>query len=80
MRQQRKGILTFIPLDTILVKPIPDKFRNIARGARPAIDCIEFDPSVERAMQHACGSAIICDSNEVAKYICYEKRMEVKGE
>lgn len=79
LKQQRKGVLTFVPLDTVQVKPIPDKFRNVARGARLAIDCIEFEPSVERAMQYACGSAIICDSQEVAKYVCYEKRMEVKG-
>ncbi len=80
LKQQRKGVLTFIPLDTIQVKPIPDKFRNVARGARLAIDCLEFEPSVERAMQYACGSAIICDSEAVAKHVCYEKRMEVKGE
>lgn len=70
---------TFIPLDTIQVKPIPEKLRNFARGARLAIDCIEFDPSDERAMQHVCGNAMICDTSEVAKYICYEKRQEVKG-
>ncbi|GMK58711.1 hypothetical protein CspeluHIS016_0601530 [Cutaneotrichosporon spelunceum] len=79
LKQQRKGVLTFVPIDTVQVKPIPDKFRNVARGARLAIDCIEFEPSVERAMQYACGSAIICDSQEVAKYVCYEKRMEVKA-
>ncbi|BEJ14460.1 hypothetical protein CspHIS471_0402270 [Cutaneotrichosporon sp. HIS471] len=79
LKQQRKGVMTFVPIDTVQVKPIPDKFRNVARGARLAIDCIEFEPSVERAMQYACGSAIICDSQEVAKYVCYEKRMEVKA-
>lgn len=79
MRQQRAGQATFIPLDTIQVKAVPEKLRNFARGARLAIDCVEFDASLERAVQHACGSAMICDTMDVAKYICYEKRQEVKG-
>lgn len=79
MRQQRAGQATFIPIETIQIKPVPEKLRNFARGARLAIDCIEFDASLERAVQHACGSAMICDTIEVAKYICYEKRQEVKA-
>ena len=80
MRNQRAGQATFIPLDTIQVKPVQEKFRNFAKGARLAIDCIEYEPAVETAMQHACGSSLICDSITVAKYVCYEKNQEVKGE
>ncbi|WVN85323.1 uncharacterized protein L203_100468 [Cryptococcus depauperatus CBS 7841] len=79
MKNQRAGQATFIPLDTIQVKPIPEKLRNFAKGARLAIDCIEYDPAVERAMQHACNSSLICDSMDVAKYICYERGQEVKA-
>ena len=80
MRNQRAGQATFIPLDTIQVKPVPEKYRNYAKGARLAIDCIEYDPAVERAMQHACSTSLICDSMEVAKHVCYDKGQEVKGE
>ena len=79
MRTQRAGQATFIPLDTIQTKPVQERFRNYVKGARLAIDCIEYEPAVERAMQHACGSSLICESMDVAKYICYEKREEVKG-
>jgi chromosome segregation ATPase len=79
MRDQRAGQATFIPLDSIQVKPINDKFRTFAKGARLAVDVIQFDPSVERAMHHACGSALVCDTAEIARYICYEKGQEVKG-
>ncbi|WVW83042.1 hypothetical protein I302_105059 [Kwoniella bestiolae CBS 10118] len=48
-------------------------------GARLAIDCIEYSPNVERAMQHACGSALICDTMDIAKYVCYDKGQEVKA-
>nr|VWO99827.1 NOT4p [Ganoderma boninense] len=70
---------TFIPLDTIQVKPINDKFRAFAKGARLAVDVITYDPAVERAMHHACGNALVCDSMEVARYVCYEKGQEVKA-
>ena len=79
MRNQRAGQATFIPLDTIQVKPVPERLRNFARGARLASECIEYDPAVERAMQHACSSSLICDTMDIAKYVCYERSQEVKG-
>jgi chromosome segregation ATPase len=79
MRNQRAGQATFIPLDTIQVKPINDKFRAFAKGARLAVDVIQYEPVMERAIHHACGNALVCDTMEVARYICYEKGQEVKG-
>lgn len=79
MRNQRAGQATFIPLDTIQVKPINDKYRAFAKGARLAVDVIQFDAAVERAMHHACGNALVCDTIEVAKYVCWERGQEVKG-
>ncbi|WWC89989.1 uncharacterized protein L201_004919 [Kwoniella dendrophila CBS 6074] len=79
MRNQRAGQATFIPLDTIQVKPVPERLRNFVKGARLAIDCIEYNANVERAMQHACGSALICDTMDIAKYVCYDKGQEVKA-
>lgn len=78
MRVQRAGQATFVPLETIKAKPASDMFRGI-RGSRYAIDTITYDSSVERAMQFACGNALVCDTMEVAKYICYERKYEVKG-
>jgi structural maintenance of chromosome 1 len=80
MRNQRAGQATFIPLDTIQVKPVPDRLRSIvARGARLAIDCVTYNPAVERAIQHACSTSMICDTMDIARDICYEKKQEVKG-
>lgn len=79
LRNQRAGQATFIPLDTIQVKPINDKYRSFAKGARLAVDVIQFEPAVERAMHHACGNALVCDTMEVARYVCYDKGQEVKG-
>lgn len=79
LRTQRAGQATFLPLDTISVKPINDKYRSFAKGARLAVDVIQYEPAVERAMLHACGNALVCDSMEVAKYVCWEKGQEVKA-
>ena len=79
MRNQRAGQATFIPLDTIQVKPINDKYRSFARGARLAVDVIQYEPVLERAMHFACGNALVCDNIDVTRYVCYEKGQEVKG-
>lgn len=80
MRNQRAGQATFIPLDTIQVKPVNDKFRSFAKGARLAVDVVQYDAAIERAIQHAFGNALVCDTLEIARYVCYEKKQEVKGE
>lgn len=79
LRDQRAGQATFVPLDTIQVKPLNSNLKGMHRGMRMAIDTIEFESAVERAMQYACGNAVVCDDLEVAKYICYEKGLEVKA-
>ena len=79
MRNQRAGQATFIPLDTIQVKPINDKFRSFAKGARLAVDVIQYEAAVERAIHHACGNALVCDTLEIARYICFDKSQEIKG-
>ena len=80
MRNQRAGQATFIPLDTIQVKPTNDKLRSLGSGSRLAIDVIKYDPVLERAFQHACGSALVCDTVEIAKDRAYNKGVQVKSE
>ena len=80
MRNQRAGQATFIPLDTIQIKPVQEKLRAYTSGARLAIACIDYDVSVERAFQYACDNTMICDSIDIAKTVCYERNQQVKGE
>lgn len=79
MKDQRAGQATFLPLDSILVKPINEKYRTFSKGAQLAIDLVESDGNIDLALQFACGSALVCETLEVAKYVCYEKKQEVKG-
>ncbi|KAI9817827.1 MAG: Structural maintenance of chromosomes protein 1 [Pycnora praestabilis] len=79
LRDQRSGQGTFIPLDTIQVKAVNSNLKGMHRGVRVAIDTIEYDNSVERAMSYACGNAVVCDDLATAKYMCYEKGVEAKA-
>jgi structural maintenance of chromosome 1 len=47
--------MDFITLDSAAVKPLPERLRSLGGSARPAIDLLEYDPALERAMVHACG-------------------------
>lgn len=79
LRDQRRGQATFIPLDTIQVKAINSSLKGTHRGTRMAIDTIDYDNAVERAMSYACGNALVCDDLATAKHVCYEKGIEAKA-
>jgi structural maintenance of chromosome 1 len=46
---------------------------------RPAIETVDYDNSVSRAITYACGNSIVCDDLATAKYLCYEKGVEAKA-
>ncbi|SPO26433.1 probable SMC1 - chromosome segregation protein [Ustilago trichophora] len=79
LRNTRAGQATFLPLDRIQAKPINDRLRSIARGARLAVDVIQFDASIERAIHHACGNALVCDTMDIARSVVYDKKVEAKA-
>ena len=78
LKDQRSGPMTFIPLDNIKVTAPDASLKGLSK-ARLTIDTIDFDSSIERAMAYACGSSIVCDDLATAKYICYEKNIQVKA-
>ena len=79
MRKQRSGQATFIPLDSIQARPVAEKWRTFASGARPAIDVINFDQKYLRAFQYACGNTLVCDTLEIAKNVCFTRGQKVKA-
>ena len=79
LRDQRAGQATFIPLETIQVKPFSSSLKGMHRGMRPAIETVDYDNSVSRAITYACGNAIVCDDLATAKYLCYEKGVDAKA-
>ncbi|MCJ1420709.1 Structural maintenance of chromosomes protein 1 [Xylographa parallela] len=79
LRDQHRGQATFIPLDTIQVQATNSNLKGMHRGTRMALDTIDYDKAVDRAMSYACGNAIVCDDLAIAKYMCYEKGIEAKA-
>ncbi|KAK5016555.1 Structural maintenance of chromosomes protein 1, partial [Cryomyces antarcticus] len=79
LRDQRAGQATFIPLDTIQHKAPNSNLKGMHRGMRLAVDAIEYDTTIERAIFYACGNAVVCDDLQIARYICYERGVEAKA-
>lgn len=78
MKEQRAGHATFLPLDKIVVKPVNEKYKAFCKGARLALDILQFDASYERVIRYSVGNAMVADTIDIARHICYEKREEVK--
>ncbi|KAJ3088604.1 Structural maintenance of chromosomes protein 1 [Quaeritorhiza haematococci] len=96
IRDQRIGQATFLPLDTIQVKPINEKYRSsaISQSSHDSLTLIwapvvivplffpfshkTAEAQFEPVIQHICGNALVCETTDVAKYIVYEKKEEVK--
>ena len=79
LKQQRRGQATFIPLDTIQFTAASSSIRGQHRGCRMALDTINYERSLERAFSYVCGNAVVCDTVQIAKTVCWEKRNDVKA-
>ncbi|KAH9286198.1 Structural maintenance of chromosomes protein 1A [Echinococcus granulosus] len=74
MKDQRIEPETFLPLDFLDVKPVDEKLREINEppNVHLVIDVINCDPVIaKKALQFACGNALVCDTVEHARYVAY---------
>ncbi|ODV98585.1 hypothetical protein PACTADRAFT_64720 [Pachysolen tannophilus NRRL Y-2460] len=78
LKDQRAGVAAFIPLDSVESKPPQSYLRNVHEQARPVLDVVEFDFSLERAIQYCCSNTMVCDTIDVARYIRWERNIDVK--
>jgi structural maintenance of chromosome 1 len=74
----RLPVRTFIPLDTIMTKPVNANLRSIHRNAKLGIDVVNYDRIHERAMSYVFGNAVVCDDYSVAREITVSRGHEVK--
>ena len=89
IKEQRLGILTFLPVDTIQAKGVSSNLKGMHKKMRLAVDAIDPDPSAERqsldrasmdrVLSSVCGNAMICDDLDTAKYLCYDKDVNAKA-
>jgi len=86
LKQARAPPMTFLPVATIRAKPVNERLRaRLAGGeeggnapsssqkstATLAIDLLDFDPSVERALASVCGDTLVCDTVAEAKSLAF---------
>ena len=71
MKNNRLGKATFIPLDTIRVKPIAENLRRLKGSFKLVYDVFRRDESVDKALLYACGNTLLCDSEKEARDLCY---------
>ncbi|XP_058966711.1 structural maintenance of chromosomes protein 1A isoform X1 [Pocillopora verrucosa] len=72
LREQRADPEMFLPLDSIQVKPINEKLRQIGGTAKLVIDVIRYNPPVvKKALQFACANALVCDGMEEARKLAF---------
>lgn len=79
IKERRVGIATFIPLDSVVVQPINNKLRGISNKVRLAVDTVDYDPELDAAINYVCGSAVVCDDLNTAKYVRWTKNIDVKA-
>ncbi|KAJ1503860.1 Structural maintenance of chromosomes protein 1 [Coelomomyces lativittatus] len=77
MRSQRKGHATFLPLQELVIPDLAPWYRTFSL-ARPAVDVIRYEKPIEPAIKYACGKALIAETLEVARSICFEQGHRVK--
>ncbi|XP_063064141.1 structural maintenance of chromosomes 1A, like [Engraulis encrasicolus] len=71
IKEQRGEPETFLPLDYLEVKPTDEKLREL-RGARLVIDVIRYEPPhIKKALQYACGNALVCENVDEARRIAF---------
>uniref|UniRef100_A0A8C1QW49 Structural maintenance of chromosomes 1A, like n=1 Tax=Cyprinus carpio TaxID=7962 RepID=A0A8C1QW49_CYPCA len=71
IKEQRGEPETFLPLDYLEVRPTDEKLREL-RGAKLVIDVIRYEPpQIKKALQYACGNALVCENVEDARRIAF---------
>mmetsp|Transcript_19641 Transcript_19641/g.49221 ORF Transcript_19641/g.49221 Transcript_19641/m.49221 type:complete len:1245 (-) Transcript_19641:123-3857(-) len=70
LRDNKLPPMTFLPLDSIWAKAPDERLRMIPE-AKLALDVIEYDKSVEKAMWYVTGNAVIVKDLKAAKEIAY---------
>ncbi|KAG9151144.1 hypothetical protein Leryth_002716 [Lithospermum erythrorhizon] len=71
LKEQRLPPQTFIPLQSVRVRPVVEKLRTLGGTAKLVFDVIQFDPALERAILFAVGNTLVCDDLNEAKRLSW---------
>lgn len=78
LKEQRLPPQTFIPLQSVRIKPIVERLRTLGGTAKLVFDVIQFDQALERAVLFAVQNTIVCDDLGEAKHLSWSgERLKV---
>lgn len=69
LKEHRRDVKTFIPLDRIVIPQINRSLRQIKDGVRLAIDCVSYSGTLKKAAEFVCGSTLICEDLSSAREV-----------
>eukprot|EP01060_Flectonema_neradi_P003670 TRINITY_DN12375_c1_g2_i1.p1 TRINITY_DN12375_c1_g2~~TRINITY_DN12375_c1_g2_i1.p1 ORF type:complete len:1295 (+),score=356.46 TRINITY_DN12375_c1_g2_i1:58-3885(+) len=72
LKDQRIGMMNFIPLTSVRGKPVTDDHRILGGSAVPAVDCIKFEPTLLPAIRYSLGTTIISGNLKDAEKVAWE--------
>jgi structural maintenance of chromosome 1 len=77
LKEHRIGTCSFLPLDNISPREIPEALRSLSSQEkfRICIDLIDIDGDAYRpAVLYAVGSAVVCDNLDEARELCFQRQ------
>lgn len=78
LKEQRIGVCTFLPLDSLSYNPVPERHRSFGSNFKPCIDLVDCNDIFKPAVAYALDAALVCDSLENARNLCYQRGEQVK--
>ncbi|KAL7087967.1 hypothetical protein ACP275_13G100800 [Erythranthe tilingii] len=72
--KQRLRPMTFIPLQSVRVKPVAERLRTLGGTAKLVFDVVDFDRAFEKAVLYAVGNTLVCDEISEAKRLGWSRQ------
>lgn len=72
LKEQRLPPQTFIPLQSVRIKPVVERLRTLGGSAQLVFDVIQFDQALEKAILFAVQNTIVCNDLKEAKYLSWD--------
>lgn len=78
LRAHCVGTASFIPLDSVRPSPVNERLRTLGNKYRLCVDVLQVDAYLKPAIEFAFGTAVVADTLDDARDLCFNKGERVK--